>query len=109
MGHDTHIFEEDFEYTTSLFIDQTRNTFYTTTTGKTADSGLCNALDVVSQNLPVTLSSTLSESFSTLDHSALETEDKAVNFCGTYFSASRHCWLESRKWVSGLVVRCDGC
>lgn len=74
----THIFEEDFENTTGLLIDETRNTLDTTTTGKTADSGLCDTyttvntqnrstkwnmltLDVITENLTVTLGTTLSK------------------------------------------------
>ena len=88
---DTHIFKEDLENTTSLFVNETRNTFDTATTGETADGGLCDTLDVVAKNLPVTLGSTLSQSLSTLYRSISETEN--INFCilETYFSASRHC------------------
>ena len=36
------IFEELFEYTTSLLVDETRDTLDTATTGKTTNSGLCD-------------------------------------------------------------------
>ena len=34
----TYVFKEDLENTTSLFVDETRNTFYTTTTCETTNS-----------------------------------------------------------------------
>lgn len=42
-----------------------RDTLDTTTTRETADSGLSDTLDVVAENLPVTLGATLSETLST--------------------------------------------
>jgi len=36
----TNILEEDLKNTTSLLVDETRNTFHTTTTSETADSRL---------------------------------------------------------------------
>ena len=56
--------KEDLEDTTSLFVDQTRDTLDTTTTSETADSWLCDTLDVVSQDLAVSLSTTFAESLS---------------------------------------------
>ena len=38
----TYVLQEDLENTTSLFIDQTRNTLDTTTTSETTDGGLCD-------------------------------------------------------------------
>jgi hypothetical protein len=78
----THIFEEDLEDTTGLFVDETRNTFDTTTTGETTNSGLCDTLDVVAENFPVALSTTLSESFSTLLQ--LKIRHKRRNSCQRY-------------------------
>lgn len=57
-----HIFEESLENTTSLLVDQTRDTLDTTTASKTTNSGLGDTLDVIAQDFPVTLSSSLSES-----------------------------------------------
>ena len=36
----TYVLQEDLENTTGLFIDQTRDTFDTTTTSETTDGGL---------------------------------------------------------------------
>ena len=35
-----HVFKEDLENTTGLFVDETGDTLDTTTTGKTTNSGL---------------------------------------------------------------------
>ncbi len=43
--------EEELEDTTGLVVDETRDTLDTTTTRETADSGLSDTLDVVSQDL----------------------------------------------------------
>jgi hypothetical protein len=75
-------FEEGLENTSGLLVDhwedgldrvntnQTEeltgwNTLDTTTTRETTDSRLCDALDVVTKNLAVTLCSTLSETLAT--------------------------------------------
>ena len=58
--------KEELEDTTSLVVDQTRDTLNTTTTGETTDSGLGDTLDVVAQNLAVALGTTLAETFTTL-------------------------------------------
>ena len=49
----TYVLQEDLEYTTGLFIDQTRDTLDTTTTSKTTDGGLCNTWKIISQNAPL--------------------------------------------------------
>jgi hypothetical protein len=54
----THnVLQEDLEHTTGLLIDQAADALDTTTTGQTPDGGLGDALDVVTQNLPVALGS----------------------------------------------------
>jgi hypothetical protein len=60
------ILKKDLEDTTGLFVDQTRNTFDTSTTSETTDGGLGNTLDVIAKNLAMTLGSSLSESLSSL-------------------------------------------
>jgi hypothetical protein len=42
------ILEEDLKNTTGLFVDKTWDTFNTTSSCKTSDGWLCDALDVVS-------------------------------------------------------------
>jgi hypothetical protein len=56
-----YIFQEGLEDTTGLLVDETRDTLDTTTTSEAADSGLGDTLDVVAEDFPVTLGTTLSE------------------------------------------------
>ena len=58
--------EEGLENTAGLLVDHGRDTLDTTTTSETADSGLGDTLDVVTQDLAVTLGATLAETLSTL-------------------------------------------
>jgi hypothetical protein len=58
--------EEGLEDTAGLLVDHGGDTLDTTTTSKTPDGGLGDALDVVTQNLAVTLGTTLSETLSAL-------------------------------------------
>jgi hypothetical protein len=43
-GITDNVFQEDLEDTTGFFVDQTRDTLDTTTTGETTDSGLSDTL-----------------------------------------------------------------
>ena len=52
--------------TTSLLVDQTRDTFDTSATSQTADGRLGYSLDVVTKDLPVTLGSSFSKTFTSL-------------------------------------------
>ena len=58
--------EEGLEDTAGLLVDHSRDTLDTTTTSKTADGRLGDALDVVTQNLAVTLGTTLAEALAAL-------------------------------------------
>jgi hypothetical protein len=58
------VLKEDLEHTTGLLVDETGDTLDTATTSETTDGGLGDALDVVTEDLPVTLGASLSESFS---------------------------------------------
>jgi hypothetical protein len=58
--------EEGLEDTTGLLVDHGGDTLDTTTTSETADSGLSDTLDVVAQNLTVTLGAALAETLATL-------------------------------------------
>jgi hypothetical protein len=59
-------FQESLQNTTSLFIYHRGDTFDTTTAGQTTDGRLSDTLNVVAQNLAVTLCTTLSKAFATL-------------------------------------------
>jgi len=56
----------DFEDSSSLLINQTGNTFDTSTTSKTTNGGFCDTLDVVTKNLSVALGTALSEALAAL-------------------------------------------
>ena len=71
------VFQEDLEDTTGLFVDQARDTLDTTTASQTADGGLGDTLDVITQDFAMTLSATLSESFSSFSTS--RHDDSSMN------------------------------
>jgi hypothetical protein len=56
--------EEGLEDTAGLLVDHGRDTLDTTTTSKTSDGWLGDSLDVVTQDLAMTLGTTLAESLS---------------------------------------------
>lgn len=67
-----NVLQEGLQDTSDFLVDQSRNTLDTTSSGQSSDGWLGDTLNVVSQDLSVTLSATLSESFSA-------------------FSSTRHC------------------
>ena len=60
------VLKEDLEDTAGLLVDQARDTLDTTTTSQTADGGLGDTLDVITQDLAMALGASLSESLSSL-------------------------------------------
>ena len=62
-GVTDHVLQEDFENTACLFVDETRDTLDTSSASETTDGGLGDALDVVSEDLPVALGASLSKTF----------------------------------------------
>ena len=73
-----NILKEDFENTTCLFVDQSRDTFDSTSPGQTPDGRLGDTLDVITQDFAMTLCATLSESlssFATSSHDASVSAD----------------------------------
>ena len=56
------VLQENLEDTTGLFVDETGDTFDTTTTSQTTDCWLGDTLDVITQHLTMTLSASLSQS-----------------------------------------------
>ena len=57
----TNIFQKDLKDTTRLLINQAGDTLYATSASETTNGRLRNALDVIAENLTVTLGTTLSE------------------------------------------------
>ena len=56
------ILKENLEHTTSLLVDETRDTFDTSATSQTTNSRLGDTLDVITQHLAMPLGASLSES-----------------------------------------------
>ena len=65
-GVSDDVLKEDLQDTSGLLIDEARNALDTTTACKTSDGRLGNALDVVSEDLAVSLCSALAQSLSSL-------------------------------------------
>ena len=78
------VLKEDLEDTTGLFVDEARDTLDTTTTRQTADGGLGDTLDVITQHLPVTLGASLSEPLASFASSCHCCE------CGRYAFANNY-------------------
>ena len=54
------IFQEDFQDTTGFLVDKSRDTFDTTSPGKTTDGWFGDTLDIITQDLPVTFGASFS-------------------------------------------------
>jgi hypothetical protein len=64
------VLKEDLEDTSGLFIDEARDTLDTSTASQTADGGLGDTLDVITQNFAMTLGASLAESLSSFASSS---------------------------------------
>ena len=64
------VLEEHLEDSTGLLVDQSGDTLDSSTAGQPPDGGLGDTLDVVTENLPVTLGASLSESLSSFTTSS---------------------------------------
>lgn len=72
-----HVFQEHFQDATSLFVDKTRDAFHSASTCQSSNGWFRDSLDIVTQDLAMTLRASLSKSFSS-------------------FASSRHvCFLNS--------------
>merc|ERR1719422_1752479 len=65
-GIPDHVLKEDLEDATGLLVDEAGDPLDSSPPRQTADGGLGDALDVVSQHLTVTLGASLSESLASL-------------------------------------------
>ena len=63
------VLEEDLEHRAGLLVDKTRDALDTTAASKAANGRLGDALDVITENLAMTLGASLSESFTSLSTS----------------------------------------
>ncbi len=68
VGHSVadDVLQEDLEHTAGLLVDEAADTLDTTTTCQTTDGGLGDALDVVTEDLAVTLGAALAEALAAL-------------------------------------------
>jgi hypothetical protein len=57
------VLKEYLQDASGLLVDESGDTLDTASTSQTSDSGLGNTLDVVTENFPVTLGTTLSKTF----------------------------------------------
>ena len=64
------ILKEDLEDTSGLLIDEARDTLDTSTASQSADGGLGDTLDVITQYFSVTLGASLAESFASFSSSS---------------------------------------
>ena len=64
------VLKEDLEDTTGLLIDQARDTLDTSTSRQTADGGLGDTLNVITQYFAMTLGASFAESFSSFSSSS---------------------------------------
>ena len=60
------VLKEHLEYATGLLVNEARDTLDTSTTCQTADGGLGDTLDVITQHLAMPLGASLSESLASL-------------------------------------------
>ena len=75
------VLQEDLQNSAGLLVDQARDTLDSSTAGQPPDGGLGDALDVISQHLPVPLGASLSQSlssFATSGHVAWLSANDAV-------------------------------
>ena len=63
------VLEEDLEHRAGLLVDKTRDALDTTAASEAANGRLGDALDVITENLAMTLGASLSESFTSLSTS----------------------------------------
>ena len=66
-GIANNVFEEDLQDVAGFFIDETRDTLDTTSASETTNGRLGDTLDVVAKNLSVALSTSFTESYTSVE------------------------------------------
>jgi hypothetical protein len=61
-----HILQKDLQHTSSFLVNQPADTLHSASPGQTPDSRLRDTLDVIAQDLPVTLGATLAQTLASL-------------------------------------------
>lgn len=69
-GITDHVLKEHLQHTTGLLVDEARDTLHTTTASQAPDCRLGDSLDVIAKDFAMTLSATLSKTFSSFAASA---------------------------------------
>ena len=87
------VLKEDLEDTTGLLVDQARDTLDTSTSRQTADGGLGDTLNVITQYFAMTLGASFAESFSSFSSSShvelvYDTDGDSFGKCVLYSTAS---------------------
>ena len=83
------VLKEDLEDTTGLLVDQARDTLDTSTSRQTADGGLGDTLNVITQYFAMTLGASFAESFSSFSSSShvelvYDTDEDSLRKCCLY-------------------------
>ena len=68
------VLKENLQNTTGLLVDEAGDALDSTTTSKTTDGWLGDTLDVITENLPVTLGASLPESLATFSEYRISVE-----------------------------------
>ena len=101
-GIANNILQKDLEDTTGLLINQPRDALDAATAGETADGGLGNALDIVAQDLAVTLGAALSKSLASFSSACVAIQiaiDKTVGET----NAIRRSQQQKKKWKNRVA------
>ena len=85
-GITDHILQKHLQHPTGLLVDEARNSLHTATTSQATNGGFGDSLDVVTENLSVTLSASFAEPFSALSsaaHSACLSQQELLHGVGS--------------------------
>ena len=97
-GITNNVLQKDLEDTTGLLINQPGDALDATTTGQTTDGGLGNALDVVAQDLAVTLGAALSKSLASFSAACVAMQNEIDKIRGET-NAIRTSMLEAKYFL----------
>ena len=98
------VLKENLEDTSGLLIDEARDTLDTTSASQTADSGLGDTLDVITQDFAVTLGTSLSESLASFASSShvvfflsVENRMMGISKCPSFYTQRSSCPLRESE------------
>lgn len=83
-----YVLQKDLENTSRLLVDEAGDTLYASTSGETTNGRLRDALNIISENLPVALRSTFAKTLASLaasSHVARVTKVKSDLDGGSFF------------------------